>query len=85
MKTIKTAIKKELQEDFGMVDEVTEIKLNELKKHKETFFKTSPESKAVYIVNGYDRGSKSYCCENYENGNERFFKANKTVYIGFTY
>ena len=61
------------------------IKLNELKKHGETFFKISPDSNAVYIVNHYNRCDKTFTCENYENANERFFKANKTVYIGFTY
>jgi len=61
------------------------IKLSQLKKRKETFFKVKADSSAVYIVNHYNREDKTYTCENYENGNERFFKATKTVFIGFTY
>jgi len=85
MKTLQTPISPELQADYGLTDVVIEIKLNELKKNKETFFKISPESKAVYTVLEYDRATKSFCCENYENGNERYFKSTKTIYIGFTY
>ena len=78
-------ISKELQEDYGTTEEVTEIKLNELKKHKEDFFRVSLTSNATYIISEYDRARKGYYCENCDTGNERFFKANKTVYIGFIY
>ena len=61
------------------------INLNQLKKRKETFFKVRADSDAIYIVNHYNREDQTYTCENYENGNERFFKATKTVFIGFTY
>ena len=71
--------------EYGLTEEVTEIKLNELKKHKETFFRISLNSTATYIVCEYDRARKGYYCENYETGNERFFKANKTIYIGFIF
>lgn len=73
------------------------IKLNQLKKSGEMFFKLKPDSNAVYILAGqsawggkelfsaYDRASKSFLCVNYENGNERLIKANKDVFVGFEY
>ena len=36
--------------EYGLTEEVTEIKLNELKKHKETFFRISLNSTTPYIV-----------------------------------
>tara|TARA_R100001530_G_C4248075_1_gene137090 strand:- start:170 stop:466 length:297 start_codon:yes stop_codon:yes gene_type:complete len=76
-------ISKELQEDYGTTEEVTEIKLN--KKPNSEPFRITPEGKSVYVKLDYDRARKGYYCENLETGNERFFKANKTVYIGFIY
>ena len=61
------------------------IKLNQLKKSDETFFKLTENSNAVYIINHYNRCDKTYTCENYENGNERFIKSNKIIFVGFTY
>ena len=73
------------------------IKLNELKKSGEVFFKLSPDANAVYVLGGmnswgtkqlyspYDRATKSYICVNYENGNDRLIKANRDVFIGFEY
>jgi len=67
-------------------DLVWEITIKELKKSKEEFFKLSPNSKAVYIVNHYDRGSKSYSISPSEDCNkESFIKSNRKIYIGFTY
>tara|TARA_R100001594_G_scaffold58491_1_gene92540 strand:+ start:833 stop:1033 length:201 start_codon:yes stop_codon:yes gene_type:complete len=62
------------------------ITINQLKKNNEEFFKLSPNSKAVYIVNHYDRASKSYSISPFENCNkEKFVKSNRKIYIGFTY
>ena len=71
--------------EYGLTEEVTEIKLNELKKNKEEFFRISLTNNTTYIICEYDRARKGYYCENYETGNERFFKANKTIYIGFIF
>jgi len=70
----------------GEKDIVYEIKIKELKKNKEEFFKLSPNSKVVYIVNHYDRFSKSYSISPFEDCNkESFIKSNRKIYIGFTY
>ena len=72
-------------------DVLYKIKMNQLKQTKdcngtkETFFKLSPNAKAVYISHGYDRAYKEYTIENYETGNEKFIKSNRNIYIGFCY
>ena len=72
-------------------DVVYKIKMSQLKQAKdyngikETFFKLSPNAKAVYISHGYDRTYKEYTIENYETGNEKYIKSNRSIYIGFCY
>lgn len=62
------------------------IKMNELKKNKEIYFKRKESSNSVYMVNHYDIGSKSYSCSKVEDINhEVFIKSNKLVFVGFTY
>lgn len=66
--------------------ETQAIPLNKLKQTGYTFFKRKPDAKIVYVVNHYDRGSKSYSCSDAEDMNrEVFIKANKPVFIGFEY
>ena len=84
---IEVHISPEQQEDYGSPDGtateiVTASQLNKIP--KDEFFKLTPEGNRVYLKIDYDRARKGYYCES-DTGNERFFKANKTVYIGFTY
>jgi hypothetical protein len=62
------------------------IQLNQLKKHKETFFKCKESSNTVYKINHYNHCDKTYSCSNVEDINhEIFIKSNKLVFIGFTH
>ena len=62
------------------------IKLNELKKQGEIYFKLSPEAKSVYKINHYNRDDKTYSISPCDDINkERFIKSNKPVFIGFEY
>lgn len=62
------------------------IRMNELKKHNEIYFKKKETSKMVYKLNNYDRSTKSYSCSSVEDINhEVFIKSNKLVFVGFTY
>ena len=84
---IEVPISPEQQEDYGSPDGtateiVTASQLNKIP--KDEFFKLTPEGNRVYLKIEYDRARKGYYCE-IDTVNERFFKANKTVYIGFTY
>ena len=46
----------------------------------------NPNDTQVWIKGGYDRASKTYSCINFSDINrERFFKAGKAVFIGFTF
>ena len=72
-------------EGYGSTDVVTEITIKELKKNKEEFFKLSPNSNTVYVLDCYDRSRKGYYITNYETSSERFIKSNRKIYIGFTY
>ena len=75
-----------IKNDFGDFEEITQITIKDLKKNKEEFFKLSPNSKTVYIVNHYDRGSKSYSVSPFEDYNkETFVKSSRKIYIGFSY
>ena len=68
------------------IETVSQITINQLKKSREEFFKLSPNSKVVYIVNHYDRFSKSYSISPFEDCNkETFIKSNRKIYIGFSY
>lgn len=61
-------------------------KLNVLKSTGEKFFKLNPESKQVYSISHYNKQDKTYSCFNVEDHNtKKFIKADKIVYIGFTY
>lgn len=61
-----------------------ETKIKDLKKGE--FFKRKADSKEVYIKGDYDRASKSYSCIAFSDINkEIFIKANKLVYVGFTF
>ena len=79
------------QDGEQFTDVVYKIKMNQLKQArdyngtKETFFKLSPNAKAVYVSHGYDRTYKEYTIENYETGTEKFIKSNRSIYIGFCY
>lgn len=62
------------------------IPLNQLNKHKETFFKRKESSNTVYKINHYNHCDKTYSCSNADDiNNEIFIKSNKLVFIGFTY
>ena len=73
----------EYGEEF--TDQVTEIRMKDLKKSGEEFFKLSPTAKAVYWNAEYNRSDKDYSVENYDTGNERFIKPNRKIYIGMYY
>lgn len=61
-----------------------ETKIKDLKKGE--FFKRKADSKEVYIKGDYDRASKSYCCTSFYDINKWvFIKADKLVYVGFTF
>ena len=74
---------KEIETKDG--DLVFALPLNKIKKAGETFFKRKPDAKQVFIINHYNRDDKTYTCQNYETGAEIYIKANKAVYVGFTY
>lgn len=58
--------------------------IKELKKGE--FLKRKADSKEVYIKGDYDRASKSFSCIAYSDINkEIFIKANKKVFVGFTF
>jgi hypothetical protein len=62
------------------------IPLNQLKKHKEVFFKRKESSNTIYTINHYNREDKTYSCSNVDDINhEVFIKSTKLVFIGFTY
>lgn len=50
------------------------------------FIKRKADSKAIYIKGAYDRATKSFACTDVEDiCREVFIKADKAVFIGFTY
>ena len=58
--------------------------IKELKKGE--FLKRKADAKEVYIKDYYDRASKSFCCIAYSDiNNWVFIKANKKVFVGFTF
>lgn len=58
--------------------------IKELKKGE--FLKRKADAKEVYIKDYYDRASKSFCCIAYSDINKWvFIKANKKVFVGFTF
>ena len=61
------------------------IPLNKIKAAKETFFKRKPDAKAVYVINHYNKGEKTYSCSDYETGREIFLKSTTPVFVGFEY
>ncbi len=62
------------------------ITIKDLKKSNEEYFKLNADSSVVYIVNHYDRGSKTYSISPVEDCNrETFVKPSRKIYIGFTY
>jgi hypothetical protein len=64
------------------------IKLNKLKSLQKDFlvFKLKEDSNKVYIINHYNHSDKTYSVSQYDDINkERFIKANKDVFIGFTF
>lgn len=64
----------------------TQYKANELRKNGYKFFKLKADSNAVYVLNHYDRATKSYSISpDYDINAERFIKATRTVFVGFTY
>lgn len=70
---------------YGSTDVVTEITIKELKKSKEEFFKLSPNSNTVYVVDCYDRSRKGYYISGYDTDRESFIKSSRKIYIGFCY
>lgn len=61
-----------------------EIEIKKTKKGE--FLKRKADSQRVYIRGDYDRASKSYSCVAYDDINQEIFiKANKKVFIGFTF
>ena len=50
------------------------------------YIKRKVDSKAVYIKGTYDKASKSFSCVDVEDiCREVFIKADKAVFVGFTY
>ncbi len=50
------------------------------------YIKRKADSKAVYIKGSYDRTTKSFSCVDVEDiCREIFIKADKAVFVGFTY
>ena len=50
------------------------------------YIKRKADSKAVYIKGAYDKASKSFTCIDVEDiCREVFIKADKAVFVGFTY
>lgn len=50
------------------------------------YIKRKADSKAVYIKGTYDKTTKSFACVDVEDiCREIFIKANKPVFVGFTY
>lgn len=50
------------------------------------YVKRKSDSKAVYIKSDYDRTTKSFCLVDVEDINRVvYIKADKLVYVGFTY
>lgn len=48
--------------------------------------KRKPDAKAVYVVNHYDRASKTYSLSDWHDMNrEIFLKPSTMVYVGFTF
>lgn len=69
---------------FG--DQMYSIKMSHVRKAGENFIKRKPDAKAVYVVNHYDKASKTFSCSDYDDMNkEIFIKADKTVFVGFTF
>jgi len=64
---------------------MTTTALNKLKQSGEYYFKLKAEANAVYMVNHYNHCDKTYTVTNCHNGNERYIKATKSVFIGFEY
>jgi len=47
---------------------------------------TEPKESQVYIKGEYDKSSKTYSCNKFDDMNEeRFYKSNKIVFTGFTF
>ena len=58
--------------------------IKDLKKGE--FLKRKADANRVYIRGDYDRSSKSYSCIAYDDINQEIFiKANKKVFVGFTF
>ena len=50
------------------------------------YIKRKIDAKAVYIKGAYDKATKSFSCVDCDDMNkEIFIKANKPVFVGFTY
>jgi hypothetical protein len=50
------------------------------------YIKRKADAKTVYIKGAYDRSTKSFECTDTEDMNRQvYIKADKTVFIGFTY
>lgn len=48
--------------------------------------KRKPNANQVYVINHYDKASKSYSCSDYYDMNkEIFIKSDKLVYVGFDF
>lgn len=53
---------------------------------KGDLIKRKPDAKAVYVVNHYDRASKTYSLSDWNDMNrEIFLKPDTLVYVGFTF
>ncbi len=50
------------------------------------YIKRKADAKTVYIKGAYDRETKSFECTNVDDINKQIYiKADKTIFIGFTY
>ena len=50
------------------------------------YIKRKADAKAVYIKGAYDRSTKTYECTDTEDINKQIYiKADKPVFVGFTY
>lgn len=60
------------------------IKLKEVKQGD--YFKRTPDAKAVYVRDYYERSTKRYSCYKFDDVNaESFINGEKLVYVGFDF
>lgn len=62
------------------------LKMNELKKNNQTYFKLNEKSKDIYFVNHYLTGFREYSISKFDDVNfERFVSPTKKVFVDFEF